>query len=91
MAEAVRRGDARSFFLAARHAVQLELGTRWHVPAEALTLREIASRDASLAESLEPLFRQADEVIYSAQTPTGIDLAAWEKRVRTELLQPQPA
>ena len=90
MTEAVRQGDARAFFLAARHAVQLQLGARWNVAPEALTLREIALRDPQLAESLEPLFRQADEVIYSGRASAAIDLAPWEKRVRTELLQPQP-
>ena len=50
-----------------------------------------ARRDPHLAETLEPLFTQADEVIYSGQASRGSDLAEWEHRVRTELLQPQPA
>ena len=44
-----------------------------------------------MAETLAPLFRQADEVIYSGQASPNLDLAEWEKRVRTDLLQPQPA
>jgi hypothetical protein len=91
MAEAVRRDDAVAFFIAARHAVQLQLGAQWRVSPEALTLGEIRSRDAQLAETLAPLFAQADEVIYSGQAQPGVDLAQWENRVRTELLQPQPA
>jgi hypothetical protein len=95
MAEAVRRGDAVAFFTAARHAIQLQLGTQWNLRPEALTLAEIRGRDPYLAETLEPLFTQADEVIYSGQASpdrqsgTGLDLAQWERHVR-ELLQPQP-
>jgi hypothetical protein len=91
MTEAVRQGDAMAFFQAARHAVQLQLGARWNLKPEALTLREIRNRDPHLAETLAPLFVQADEVIYSALAIPGLDLAHWEHRVRTELLQPQPA
>lgn len=91
MTEAVRRGDAMAFFQAARHAVQLQLGARWNLKPEVLTLREIRNRDPHLAETLEPLFVQADEVIYSAHASPGLDLAHWEHRVRTEFLQPQPA
>ena len=91
MAEAVRRDDALAFFVAARHAIQLQLGAQWNVRPETLTLGEIRSRDPQLAGTLEPLFQQADKVIYSGQANPGLDLAQWEHRVRTELLQPQPA
>ncbi|MCE0523026.1 MAG: BatD family protein [Methylacidiphilales bacterium] len=91
MAEAVQRDDALAFFLAARHAIQLQLGDRWNLKPEALTLGEIRRRDPQLAETLGPLFAQADKVIYSGQASADIDLAQWEQRVRTELLQPQPA
>ncbi len=91
MAEAARRGDALAFFTAARHAVQLQLGAQWKVRPEALTLGEIRVRDPHLAATLEPLFTQADEIIYSGQASPGLDLARWEQHVRTELLQPQPA
>jgi hypothetical protein len=91
MAEAVRRGDALAFFVAARHAIQLQLGSQWKLKAEAITMGEIRERDPHLAETLEPLFAQADEVIYSGEASPGLDLAHWEHRVRTELLQSQPA
>jgi len=89
MSEAVRRNDPEAFFLAARHAVQLKLGTQWRLKPEAITLAEIRTRNASLAETLEPLFNQADEVIYSGMASPGLDLAQWERRVRQEFLQPQ--
>jgi hypothetical protein len=91
MTEAVQQKDSVAFFLAARHAIQLQLGAQWAVKPEALTLGEIRRRDPELAETLTPLFTQADEVIYSGNASTGLDLAQWEQRVRTELLQPQPA
>jgi hypothetical protein len=90
MVEAVRQNNAPSFFIAARHAVQLQLATQWNVRPEALTLGEIRSRDPHLAESLEPLFAQADEVIYSGQASSHLDLAEWARKV-SDLLQPQTA
>lgn len=90
MSEAVRNGDARAFFIAARHVIQLQLGAEWRVQPEALTLAEIRQRDPALAETLEPLFAQTDEIVYSGQPSRDLDLAQWERRVR-ELLQPQPA
>jgi hypothetical protein len=91
MTDAVRRSDAVAFFIAARHAVQLQLGAQWKRTPESLTLGEIRQHDASLAELLQPLFAQADEAIYSGHASPNIDLAQWEQRVRTELLQLQPA
>jgi hypothetical protein len=91
MADAVRRNDAAAFFTSARHSVQLQLGSRWKIQPEVITLGEVHSRDPHLAETLRPLFVQADEVIYSGQASSGLDLAEWERKVRNELLQPQPA
>jgi hypothetical protein len=90
MAQAVRQGDARAFFLSARHAVQLQLGTQWGVAPEALTLGEIRRRDPALAETLGPLFAQADDVIYSGRSAANADLAHWQ-RVALEFLRLQPA
>ena len=89
MGVAARNGDAPAFFLAARHAIQLQLGEQWNVRPEALTLGEIRRRDPQRAEALEPLFIQADEVIYSGGATGKLDLAQWERHVRS-LLQPQP-
>ena len=89
MSAAARRGDAMAFFVAARHAVQLQLGLQWRLHPEAITLAEVRQRDPSLAGTLEPLFTQADEIIYSGNASGEIDLAQWERHVR-ELLQPQP-
>lgn len=90
MAEAVRRNDARAFFTAARHAVQLQLGARWGMTPEAITTGEIRRRDPALAETLAPLFAQADEIIYSGRASANVDLAHWA-RVAHECLQLQPA
>ena len=91
MAEAVQKNDPLTFFVAARHAVQLQLGARWKIQPEALTLAEIRQRDAALAETLEPLFTQADQVMYSGLASGELDLARWERAVRTEILELQTA
>jgi hypothetical protein len=90
MSQAVAGRDARAFFLAARHAIQLQLGAQWNIQPEAITLGEIRLRDPQLAARVEPLFAQADEVIYSGRASANLDLATWERDVR-ELLEPQPA
>jgi hypothetical protein len=91
MSKAASNGDALAFFLAARHAVQLHLGAQWRLKPEAITLAEVRQRDPQMAASLEPLFTQADEIIYSGGAGESLDLAQWEARVREELQQLQPA
>ena len=91
MSEAARNGDAPAFFAAARRAVQLHWGARWGLLPGAVTPSSIAARDPHLAEAMEPLFAQADEVIYSGRAPEGVDLAEWDRRVREEILQLQPS
>ncbi len=91
MSDAVNRQDAPAFFFAARQAVQLQWGARWNLPPEAVTLPLIAARDPQAAETLGPLFAQADEVIYSGLNAGNLNLAEWELHVREELLQLQAA
>ena len=90
MSEAARQGDARTFFLAARHSLQLQLGARWSVAPESITLGEIRRRDPALAEAVAALFAQADEVLYSGRTGANLDLGQWQ-RVARECLQLQTA
>jgi hypothetical protein len=87
MSHAVRENDAVKFFAAARHMVQLRLAERWQVPPEMLTLNEIYRRDEALGEIVAPLFTEADNVIYSGEARTGLDLTEWERHVR-EMFQP---
>ena len=87
MDQAARNGDAVQFFTSARRAVQLRLSERWDLPPEAVTLPEIARRDPALAETLTPLFTEADDVVYSGAARQGLDLQEWSRRVR-EMLQP---
>jgi hypothetical protein len=91
MSAAVERHDAPTFFLAARQAIQLQRGAQWQIPPEAVTLPLVEARDPELAEALAPLFTIADEVMYSGHAPADLDLAAWERRVREELLPLTPA
>jgi hypothetical protein len=87
MDEAARQGDAPLFFASARRAVQLRLAEYWHTAPESLTLAEIARRDPALAETVAPLFQEADDVNYSGTLRSDHDLAEWNRRVR-EMLQP---
>ena len=91
MSAAVAQNDAVEFFLAARTAVQTRWSAAWRIRPEAVTLAEIERHDSPLAEMATPLFRQADSVMYSGQAPGEIDLADWERHVREDLLQLQPA
>jgi hypothetical protein len=88
---AVQHGDAAAFFSAARQALQLQWGAAWGLRPEAVTLPVIAERDPELAARLAPLFGLADEVMYSGQASHEVDLAAWDRQVRDELSQLQPA
>ena len=71
--------------------MQLQLGAQWRMQPEAITLAEVRERNPQLAETLEPLFAQANEVIYSGQTGAELNLAEWELHVRKDLLQLQTA
>jgi hypothetical protein len=90
MANAVRQNNAAIFFTAARHAVQLQLGSQWKVQPESITLREIRQREPGLAERVAPLFAQADEVIYSGRASSNLDLAEWDRRARELLHSASP-
>jgi hypothetical protein len=88
MEQAQRRGDARAFFLAARHALQLHLGAEWKVAPESITPGEIRRRDPARAQVLAPFFAQADEILYSGRASSPPDLAHWA-RVAHECLHAQ--
>jgi hypothetical protein len=91
MSGAVQRGDAAAFFLAARQAVQARCAAEWRVRPEVVTLSMIEARDPQLAAAAAQLFQQADEILYSGNAAGNFDLAEWERHVREQLLQPQPA
>jgi hypothetical protein len=91
MSGAVQRGDVAGFFLAAKHAVQARWAAEWRVRPEAVTLPMIAARDPQLADAVAQLFNQADEILYSGNASGNFDLAEWDRHVREQLLQAQPA
>ena len=90
MEQALRMEDARAFFLSARHALQLHLRAAWKVAPESITLGEIRRRDPDRAQVLAPFFLQADEIFYSGNAPSRLDLSHWA-RVARECLHPQTA
>jgi hypothetical protein len=91
MSSAVQRGDVAGFFFAARQAVQVHWAAEWRLPSEAVTLPVIAEHDSQLAAAAMPLFHHADEILYSGNASGEYDLPDWERHVREELLQAQPA
>jgi hypothetical protein len=91
MSAAVAAGDASAFFSAARQAVQLRWSSELGLAPERVTAAEIGAREPRLAETAVTLFQQADEVIYSGRGPAPLDLTEWERCVREDLLQAQPA
>lgn len=80
--EASRRGDAATFFQAARRALQERYGFLWGLPAEAITLSDLRRRLKVDHESLE-IFARADALAYG-DSPDGevARLAEWESRLR---------
>ena len=91
MSRAVQQGDVPGFFLAARQAVQARWAAECRVRPESVTLPMIEARDPQLAAAAAQLFHQADEILYSGHALGEYDLAEWERHVREQLLQAQPA
>jgi BatD DUF11 like domain len=91
MSGAVQRGDVAGFFQAAKQAVQARCAAEWRVRPEGVTLPMIEARDPQLAEAAAQLFHQADEILYSGNAAGSFDLPEWERHVREQLLQAQPA
>jgi len=86
--ESLRRaaaaGDARTFFTAARRAVQDRLATDPGRAAESLTLAEmerlVADRPA-VADELRAVVAEADAIAYGGAPHTTGELRAWDERV----------
>jgi hypothetical protein len=81
MAQAAQAGEAAPFFAAARRVVLGRVAQRWHVAPETLSLEAIRQHDAEMANRVEPLLTQADEVHYSGGTDAPDNLAAWHDYV----------
>ncbi len=90
MAQAAKDGDAPAFFHAARHAVQLQLGSRWAIRPEALTLGEIRRRDPAARRGTGAALRPGRRGdLLPAARRSRWTLARWQRDVH-DLLHLQP-
>ena len=85
MEGAVSQGAVAEFFAAARGAFQSQLGLRWGLPPQTITLAEINVRMNGEAEGFRFILELADEVTYTGRTFAAADLQKWFKIVNTEL------
>ena len=85
MESAVSQRAVAEFFTAARGAFQYQLGLRWGLPPQTITLAEINSRLNGEAEGFRFIFELADEVTYTGRTFPAGELPKWFKTVQTEL------
>ena len=85
MGSAAAQGAVLEFFAAARGALQNQLGLRWGLPAQAITLADINSRMNGEAEAFRFVFELADEVTYTGRTFPAADLQKWEQIINAEL------
>ena len=85
MESAASQGAAAEFFAAARGAFQSQLGLRWGLPPQTITLADINARMNGEAEGFRFIFELADEVTYTGRTFAAAELHKWFKTVQTEL------
>jgi hypothetical protein len=85
MESAVSQRAVAGFFTAARGAFQHQLGLRWGVPPQTITLADINSRMNGEAEGFRFIFELADEVTYTGRTFPASDLHKLFKTVQNEL------
>ena len=85
MGSAAAQGAVSEFFAAARGALQNQLGLRWGLPAQTITLADINTRMNGEAEAFRFVFELADEVTYTGRTFPAADLQKWEKIINAEL------
>jgi hypothetical protein len=85
MESAVSQGTAADFFAAARGAFQSQLGLRWGLPPQTITLADINTRMNGEADGFRFVFDLADEVAYTGRTFAAGELREWLKAVQVEL------
>jgi hypothetical protein len=85
MEGAVSQGAAAEFFAAARGAFQTQLGLRWGLRPQTITLAEVNSRMNGEAEGFRFIFELADEVAYTGRSFTQPELRKWLATIQGEL------
>ena len=93
MSAASGAGNAALFLTSARSALQHDLGKRWQIAPEHVTLEEIGARlegDADHSD-IRQIFALADEANYSGHDLTATDFDRWTQVVRRRTLSEQPS
>jgi hypothetical protein len=85
MDEAIRHGEAESFFIHARSALQECLGKKWNLRPETITLAEIDAHGMTDDGVVRPVFEMADQASYSDLQVAQTDLSQWRRAVASEL------
>jgi len=85
MDEAIKNRNSIGFFHAARRAVAERLAERWNVPANRVTPDEIQARLNGSGENICALFKRGDEVAYSHEEVTAVELTQWRANIAQQL------
>jgi hypothetical protein len=84
LSELAKSNDPRSFFRAARAALQQALGSAWQVPPDLVTAETTEARLGAQSTAAQ-VFRLADEAAYSNQAPQPCDLQRWYTLIELQL------
>jgi hypothetical protein len=85
MDSAAKQGGTFEFFVAARGALQNQLGMLWGLIPQTITLAEVNARLNGEADGFRFVFELADEVTYTGRTFTTAELQEWQKIINTEV------
>jgi hypothetical protein len=85
MDSAATRGATSEFFVAARGALQNQLGVLWGLIPQTITLAEVNARLNGEADGFRFVFEVADEVAYTGRTFAAPELQKWCKVISAEL------
>jgi hypothetical protein len=82
---AARSGDAVRFLDAAQSMLRASLAARWHMPPDSITALTLEEKLDDSERDVRQLFVLADQVRYSGDTLTSLDVAHWNGVVRAAL------
>jgi hypothetical protein len=89
MKRAASRGATSEFFTAARGALQTQLGLRWGLIPQTITLAEVNARLNGEGDGFRIVFELADEVAYTGRTFAATELQKWDQVINDELKKMQ--
>jgi len=87
MDEAMRNHQTDAFFIHARAALQQQLGRRWNMRPETITLADVEARQGDGMETIRPVFQMADQAKYSDLHFEDSDLRQWREAVVNQLAE----